>query len=77
LREDMAMSYYGGFWKQISDKRTKKSSKNGQNRARNGKAWKRQSQIEATVKVKVNPEKSKVKTEAVTEEYLMGPPEPI
>ncbi|GJZ15269.1 retrovirus-related pol polyprotein from transposon TNT 1-94 [Tanacetum coccineum] len=51
----------------------KKSSKNRQNRARNGKAWKRQSQIEA----KVNPEKSKVKSEDVTEEYLMGSLEPI
>ncbi|GJV56779.1 hypothetical protein Tco_1457784 [Tanacetum coccineum] len=35
----------------------KKSSKNGQNRARNGKAWKSQSQIEA----KVNPDKVKAK----------------
>ncbi|GJZ08401.1 hypothetical protein Tco_0542684 [Tanacetum coccineum] len=34
-------------WKRISKKRTKKSSKNGQNRARNEKAWKRQSQIKA------------------------------
>ncbi|GKF57445.1 hypothetical protein Tco_0170982 [Tanacetum coccineum] len=39
-------------WKRISDKRTKKSSKNGQNQAQNGKAWKRQSRIEVTVKVK-------------------------
>ncbi|GJR17396.1 hypothetical protein Tco_0965923 [Tanacetum coccineum] len=52
-----------------------KSSKNGQNRARNGKAWKSQSQVKA--KVKVNPAKSTVKPEADTEEYLMSPPEPI
>ncbi|GJR69140.1 reverse transcriptase domain-containing protein [Tanacetum coccineum] len=38
-----------GMWKRISKKRTKKSSKNGQNRARNGKAWKSQIQIEAKV----------------------------
>ncbi|GKC42401.1 putative ribonuclease H-like domain-containing protein, partial [Tanacetum coccineum] len=55
-----------------------KSSKNGQNRAWNGKAWKSQSQIKAKVnKVKVNPKKSTVKTRADTEEYLMGLPEPI
>ncbi|GJV44499.1 hypothetical protein Tco_1429035 [Tanacetum coccineum] len=67
-----------------------KSSKNRQNRAWNGKAWKSQSQIEdkvnpdkvkakksTKVKVKVNPEKSTIKTRADTEEYLMGPPEPI
>ncbi|GJU02899.1 putative reverse transcriptase domain-containing protein [Tanacetum coccineum] len=48
-----------------------KLSKNGQNRARNEKPK------STKVKVKVNPEKSTVKTGADTEEYLMGPPEPI
>ncbi|GKF15454.1 hypothetical protein Tco_0056916, partial [Tanacetum coccineum] len=43
----------------------KKSSKNGQNQAWSGKAWKSQSQIKA----KVNPEKSTVNTEADIEEY--------
>ncbi|GJS54563.1 hypothetical protein Tco_0627925 [Tanacetum coccineum] len=47
--------------------------KKGQNQARNGKAWKSQSQIE----VKVNPEKSTIKTGADIEEYLMAPPVPI
>ncbi|GKC89312.1 hypothetical protein Tco_1149961 [Tanacetum coccineum] len=57
-----------------------KSSKNRQNRARNGKAWKRQSQIEAKVnpsQSQVNPAKSTVKTGADTKEYLMGLPKPI
>ncbi|GJR59594.1 retrovirus-related pol polyprotein from transposon TNT 1-94 [Tanacetum coccineum] len=48
--------------------------KHGQNRARNGKAWKSQSQIEECskkVKVKSQP-KSQVKTEPTTEEYLMA-----
>ncbi|GJR87253.1 antitermination NusB domain-containing protein [Tanacetum coccineum] len=50
-------SFHGSLfeWRRerISEKRTKKSSKNRQNRARNGNAWKIQSQIEA----KVNPDK--------------------
>ncbi|GKF31424.1 hypothetical protein Tco_0101222, partial [Tanacetum coccineum] len=63
-------------WKRISDKMTKKSSKN---RARNGKAWKRQSQIEAKdqkVQSKSKSQlrqKSKSKTEAVIKEDLNGP----
>ncbi|GKE07516.1 reverse transcriptase domain-containing protein, partial [Tanacetum coccineum] len=65
--------------KRISDKRTKNQAKNGQNRARNGKAWKRQSQIEAKdqkvqSKSKSQPrQKSKSKTKAVIEEDLNGP----
>ncbi|GKD43509.1 hypothetical protein Tco_1268154, partial [Tanacetum coccineum] len=50
--------------------KNEKSSQNGQNRARNGKEWKSQSQ---QVKVKVNPEKSTVKAETKTEETLNGP----
>ncbi|GJW53662.1 hypothetical protein Tco_0097747 [Tanacetum coccineum] len=42
-----------------------KSSKNGQNRARNGKAWKSQSQIEA----KVNPDKVKAKKSSSQRKY--------
>ncbi|GKF61527.1 hypothetical protein Tco_0181581, partial [Tanacetum coccineum] len=54
-----------------------KSSKNGQNRARNGKAWKSQSQVKpkksTKKKSKSNLEKLKVKPEAETEEMLNGP----
>ncbi|GKD73954.1 hypothetical protein Tco_1332236 [Tanacetum coccineum] len=46
--------------KRISDKRTKNIAKNGQNQARNGKAWKSQSQIEAKDQM-VNCKKSTVK----------------
>ncbi|GJW29180.1 hypothetical protein Tco_0046055 [Tanacetum coccineum] len=42
-----------------------KLSKNGQNQARNGKAWKRQSQIEA----KVNPDKVKAKKSSSQRKY--------
>ncbi|GKE14511.1 hypothetical protein Tco_1422088 [Tanacetum coccineum] len=49
----------------------KKSSKNGQNRARNEERGK--SQKSTKVKVKVNPDKA----EAETKKYLMGPPVPI
>ncbi|GJU17512.1 reverse transcriptase domain-containing protein [Tanacetum coccineum] len=55
----------------------KKLSKNGQNRAQNGKAWKSQIQVKSKKstkeKSKSNPEKSKVNPEAKTEEMLNGP----
>ncbi|GJU11530.1 gag-pol polyprotein [Tanacetum coccineum] len=51
-----------------------KSSQKRQNRARNGKAWKRQ--VKSKPKTKKST-KVKVKTGAGIEEYLMGPPEPI
>ncbi|GJR71857.1 hypothetical protein Tco_0084222 [Tanacetum coccineum] len=78
IKKEVEKLLYAGSIYPISDspwetdirQKDEKSSKNGQNRARNGKAWKSQSQI----KVKVNPEKSTVKTGADTEEYLMGPP---
>ncbi|GJT92350.1 hypothetical protein Tco_1081195 [Tanacetum coccineum] len=58
-------------WETDIREKDEKSSKNGQNRARNGKAWK--SQKSTKVKVKVNPKKSTVKAEAGIEEMLNGP----
>ncbi|GKE30825.1 hypothetical protein Tco_1446209 [Tanacetum coccineum] len=57
-------------WENNNQEKDEKSSKNGQNRAQNGKAWKSQSQVKAKKSTK---EKSKVKPEAVTEEMLNGP----
>ncbi|GJX95371.1 hypothetical protein Tco_0351169, partial [Tanacetum coccineum] len=55
----------------------KKSSKNRQNRARNGKVWKSQSQVKAKnstkKKSKSTPTKVKVNDGAETEEKLYGP----
>ncbi|GKC11335.1 reverse transcriptase domain-containing protein [Tanacetum coccineum] len=70
------LHFYPPWQAQETDIRQKdeKSSQKRKNRAQNGKAWKSQSQ---KVKVKVNPAKSNVKAEAVTEEILNGPPLPI
>ncbi|GJU01087.1 hypothetical protein Tco_1111425 [Tanacetum coccineum] len=68
--------------KRISDKRTKNKAKNDKTKhgmEKHGKAKVKSKPIskKVNVKVKVKPEKSTVKTGADTEEYLMGPPEPI
>ncbi|GJQ96573.1 hypothetical protein Tco_0007712 [Tanacetum coccineum] len=54
IRSVFVVEIRGRQWNGGTDIREKdeKSSKNGQNRARNGKAWKSQSQIEAKVKAK-------------------------
>ncbi|GKC96603.1 hypothetical protein Tco_1162045 [Tanacetum coccineum] len=80
LKEKIQSMFNGKHETDIREK-DEKSSKNGQNRERNGKAWKRQSQIEAKVNKSQSqsqpPSKSTVKTDAENEEYLMGPPVPI
>ncbi|GJW03052.1 hypothetical protein Tco_1561908, partial [Tanacetum coccineum] len=63
-----------GYWYETDIReKDEKSSKNGQNRARNGKAWKSQSQVKAKKstkeKSKSNPEKSKVKPKATLRDY--------
>ncbi|GJW91419.1 hypothetical protein Tco_0168972 [Tanacetum coccineum] len=69
------------FWmKRISDKRTKNEAKNdktGHGVEKRGKAKVKSKPKSTKVKVKVNPENSMIKIGADTEEYLMGPPEPI
>ncbi|GJR57643.1 hypothetical protein Tco_1499805 [Tanacetum coccineum] len=65
-------------WKRISDKRMKNQAKT--DKTEHGMEEREKDKVKSkpkSKKVKVNPEKSKVKPEAVTEEYLMGPPEPI
>ncbi|GKD81952.1 hypothetical protein Tco_1348791, partial [Tanacetum coccineum] len=59
------------IWKRISDKRTKNKAKNDKTEHEMEKRG------QAKVKSKSTPTKSMVKTRADTEEYLMGPPEPI
>ncbi|GKC29036.1 hypothetical protein Tco_1036330 [Tanacetum coccineum] len=55
-----------------------KSSKNEQNQARSGKAWKTKVKSKPkSTKVKVNPDKVNNQSRAGNEEYLMGPPAPI
>ncbi|GJW31459.1 hypothetical protein Tco_0051491 [Tanacetum coccineum] len=66
------------YWKQISEKGTKNQAKidkteHGMEKRRKAKV--KSKPMSTKVKVKANPEKSTVKAD--TEEYLMGPPEPI
>ncbi|GKD40888.1 serine/threonine-protein phosphatase BSL3 [Tanacetum coccineum] len=65
-------------WKRISGKRTKNQAKN--DKTEHGMEKRGKDKVKSkpkSTKVKVNPEKSTVKTGADTEEYLMSPPEPI
>ncbi|GJR59383.1 retrovirus-related pol polyprotein from transposon TNT 1-94 [Tanacetum coccineum] len=67
-------------WKWISEKRTKNQAKTDKiehGMEKSGKDKVKSKPKSTKVKVKVNPAKSTVKPEAVNEENLMGPPEPI
>ncbi|GKF17988.1 hypothetical protein Tco_0062906 [Tanacetum coccineum] len=69
-----------GFWKRISEKRTKnqaKPDKTEHGMEKREKTKSSRSPSQQKTKSKSNPEKSTVKTGAGIEEYLMGPPEPI
>ncbi|GKD27532.1 hypothetical protein Tco_1233746, partial [Tanacetum coccineum] len=59
------------------DEKSSKNDKTEHGMEKRGKAKVKSKPMSKKVKVKVNPEKSTVKTRADTEEYLMGPPEPI
>ncbi|GJR77108.1 hypothetical protein Tco_0089473 [Tanacetum coccineum] len=71
----LALEGFPSSLKRISEKRTKNQAKT--DKTEHGMEERGKAKVKSKPMSKVNREKSTVKTRADTEEYLMGPPEPI